>query len=333
METARLTLEAPCKVNLHLRVKGLRPDGYHELESIFLALAFGDTLSFEVRDKPGPVVLSREYRIGRGAGRTGGGPGDTGGGRSGGEAPFPPEKDLVYRAAARFRETTGFDRALEIRLVKRVPLGSGLGGGSSDAAAVLRGLDALAGTALSPAVLSALAESLGSDVPFFLAPGAAFVSGRGERIRPLPVPEKLRVVLVNPGFPSDTPGAFRRLDQDRAERQGLNRAEGAGRDLSVRKREGSGGPEALMAALGDAPGTWPYGNDFLPLFLKGGPGAAAYRDITGGLKALGADFTGLSGSGSTCFGVFTDGGAAEKAARDLSERWNFIEVTFPLQFG
>jgi 4-diphosphocytidyl-2-C-methyl-D-erythritol kinase len=297
MEISGLTLEAPCKINLHLRVKGLRADGYHELESVFLALAFGDTLGFEVLDKPGPVVLSREYRI------------------SGGEPPFPPERDLAYRAAVLFREKTGFDKALGIRLEKRVPLGAGLGGGSSDAAAVLRGLDALAGTALSTEALASMAGTLGSDVPFFLTPGAAVVSGRGERIRPLPVPERLRVVLVNPGFPSDTAGAFLRLARDRA---------GAG--MGVRGPD----PEALTAALGEAPGNWPYGNDFLPLFLKGGPGAAAYRSVIGDLKALGADFTGLSGSGSTCFGIFTDGGTAERALGILSERWNFVELTFPL---
>jgi 4-diphosphocytidyl-2-C-methyl-D-erythritol kinase len=301
MEISGLTLEAPCKINLHLRVKGLRADGYHDLESVFLALAFGDTLRFEVLDKPGPVVLSREYRIPGWEGRL----------------PFPPERDLVYRAAVLFREKTAFDKALEIRLEKRVPLGAGLGGGSSDAAAVLRGLDALAGTALSMEALAFMAGTLGSDVPFFLTPGAAFVSGRGEWIRPLPAPEKLRVVLVNPGFPSDTARAFRRLDRDRAEDAGTGGDRGPA-------------PEALMAALGEAPGGWPYGNDFLPLFLKGGTGAAAYRSIIGDLKALGADFTGLSGSGSTCFGIFTDGGEAERAVRILSEGWDFIELTFPL---
>ncbi|MDR3160449.1 MAG: 4-(cytidine 5'-diphospho)-2-C-methyl-D-erythritol kinase [Spirochaetaceae bacterium] len=317
MKTARLTLAAPCKVNLHLRVKELRADGCHELESIFLALAFGDTLDVEVFDEPGPVVLSREYRIGRGAEGPGGGPGRIGGGA---ELP-PPEKDLAYRAAALFRETTGFEKALALRLVKRVPLGAGLGGGSSDAAAVLRGLDALAGTALSRKALASMAGALGSDVPFFLEPGAAFVSGRGELIRPLPVPEKLRVVLVNPGFPSDTAGAFRRLDRDREERDRRGQAEAAAGGAAA-------DPEALIAALGRDPGSWPYGNDFLPLFLK--EGGEAYRRIIGDLKALGADFAGLSGSGSTCFGIFTGGGSAERAARNLAERWNFIVLTFPL---
>ena len=237
MKTSGLSLEAPCKINLHLRVKGRRADGYHELESIFLALAFGDTLRVEVLEKTGPIVLFREYRI------------------PGGEEtpPLPPERDLIYRAAALFREKTGFEKALRIRLEKRIPLGGGLGGGSSDAAAVLRGLDALAGTALSREALASMAGTLGSDVPFFLAPGAAWVSGRGERIRPLRVPEKLRVVLVNPGFPSDTAAAFRRLDRDRAEADGRT----GGREPD---------PESLTAALGESPGIWPYGNDFCPFF-------------------------------------------------------------------
>jgi 4-diphosphocytidyl-2-C-methyl-D-erythritol kinase len=303
MKASGLILEAPCKVNLHLRVKERRVDGYHELESIFLALAFGDTLRLKALEKPGPIVLSREYRIPGGA--------ET--------PPLPPERDLIYRAAVLFREKTGFDKALRIRLKKRVPLGGGLGGGSSDAAAVLRGLDALAGTALSREALASMAGTLGSDVPFFLAPGAAWVSGRGEQVRPLKVPEKLRVVLVNPGFPSDTARAFRRLDRARGGAAGWTGPGGKDPD-----------PEALMAALGESPGSWPYGNDFLPLFLKGGTRAEAYRRIIGDLKALGADFTGLSGAGSTCFGIFTDGGAAERAVRILSEGWNFIELTFPL---
>jgi 4-diphosphocytidyl-2-C-methyl-D-erythritol kinase len=292
-----LTWEAPAKINLHLRVKGLRADGYHGLESIFLALAWGDTLRIDALKGPGGCELSRNCFCP---------PGDL---------PFPPEQDLAYRAALLFREKTGFDRALRIELDKRIPLGAGLGGGSSDAAAVLLALNRLAGTGLSAAALGALAETLGSDVPFFLSPGTALVYGRGERVIPLDSPRNIRVVLVNPGFSSDTAGAFRLLD---AERDGP-----APEDIPR---------EILVRALSGSPGLWPYGNDFLPLFLEKGKSgeAEAYRGIILSLKALGAEFAGLSGSGSTCFGIFTDGGAADRAVRNLLERWNFVRITFPL---
>ena len=138
-------VEAPCKINLHLRVKERRPDGFHELESVFLALSWGDRLEFELRGEPGRSEIELAGPV----------PGT-----------IPREKNLVYQAAALFRERTGFNRGLRVRLEKRVPLGAGFGGGSSDAAAALRALDTLAGTGLSPEVLGELAGKLGSDVPF-----------------------------------------------------------------------------------------------------------------------------------------------------------------------
>jgi 4-diphosphocytidyl-2-C-methyl-D-erythritol kinase len=291
-----LTREAPGKINVHLRVRGLRADGYHGLESIFLALAWGDTLRFDASHGPGACELHRNCLLPQG------------------ELPFPPEQDLAYRAAVLFRAKTGFDRALRIELDKRIPLGAGLGGGSSDAAAVLLALDQLAGTGLGPAALGALAETLGSDVPFFLSPGAALVYGRGEAVFPLETPQNIRVVLVNPGFPSDTAGAFRLLDRERRQE---------GPDVA---------PESLVKALFGPPALWPYGNDFLPLFWeKGAAGEAeAYRRMILSLKDLGAEFMGLSGSGSTCFGIFTRGSVADQAVQILAEEWNFVKMTFPL---
>jgi 4-diphosphocytidyl-2-C-methyl-D-erythritol kinase len=305
-----LHIEAPCKINLHLHVKDRRSDGYHSLESIFLALDFGDTLHFF----PGSRV--------HGAGDT---MDDTCAVRWDGPAAgpaagagFKPEENIVLKAAALFRARTGFDRPVRVELVKRVPLGGGLGGGSSDAAAVLAALNVLAGTGLSVEALGEMAAELGSDVPFFLAldrSPAALVSGRGERILPIGGPGPLWVVLVNPGFSSPTAAAFRLLDE-------------------------SGGPaasgpsgEALAAALGEAPRDWPYGNDFLPVFLAAGTVRAreAYSGILQDLKALGADFAGLSGAGSTCFGLFTGGDRAFRAEKRLKKRWPFVQLTVPLR--
>jgi 4-diphosphocytidyl-2-C-methyl-D-erythritol kinase len=174
-------IDAPGKINLHLRVRGKRPDGYHDLESIFLALQFGDTLRFSLGDEPGAVQIRGLEEV-------------------------AAEENIICRALALFREVTGFDRGLRVELEKRIPLGGGLGGGSSDGAAALRALNELSGAGFSGARLAEMAAELGSDVPFFLTGGAAWVSGRGDRIRPLPPPPVFPVVLVNPGFPSETAG-------------------------------------------------------------------------------------------------------------------------------
>jgi 4-diphosphocytidyl-2-C-methyl-D-erythritol kinase len=241
------------------------------------------------------------------------------------------EQNLVYRAVSLFRSYTGFSSGVRVVLEKRIPLGSGLGGGSSDAASTLLALDALAGTDLPGETLEEMACRLGSDVPFFLKAGAAWVYGRGDRMRPLKVPEVPAVVLVYPGFPSPTAAAFRLLDEAR----GLLPAgeEGLVREPPRPPAELPSGAVltagAAVKALGRDPRRWPYGNDFLPVFLASAE-RDAYRGMLKDLAALGADFSGLSGAGSTCFGVFQDQGVAEKAVKILSRQWNYVQLTFPL---
>ncbi|MDR1177855.1 MAG: 4-(cytidine 5'-diphospho)-2-C-methyl-D-erythritol kinase [Spirochaetaceae bacterium] len=307
-----LTIEAPCKINLHLRVLGRREDGFHDLESLFLALSWGDTLTFEVKAGEGDceVLMDRE---------------------------LPPGGNLVEKAVWAFREATGFRRSLRIRLVKRLPLGAGLGGGSSDAAAVLKALAILGGIALDKGELNKLALGLGSDVPFFLGTGAAFVSGRGGFLEPVDPPEGIWIVLVKPGFSSSTPGAFALLDRVRAgsAEAGSGRAEaGSGRAEAGNGRAEAGpSREDLVRALGEGPETWPYTNDFLPLFIEHGPPeeGAVYSRLIGDFKRLGAAFAGLSGSGSTCFGVFKEKEAAKRAEKALRSPWNLVKTTFPLR--
>lgn len=281
------TIEAPCKINLHLVIGGKRPDGFHSLESVFASLALADTLVFGYSGKTGECLLSTAWETA--------------------EEPIPPESNLVYKAVSLFREKTGFSRGLSVRLTKRVPSGAGLGGGSSDAASALLALNALAGSRLPADTLAEMASILGSDVPFFLGGGAAFVSGRGEKIERVMPPEGLTVVLVKPPFNSDTSFAYRLIDR--------------ARDLEGRKKE-SVPKEDLIRALGAPPETWPFRNDFLPVFLDSrfseGENAAAYRTILDALRKYGASFAGLSGSGSSCFGIFTSRDRAEKAAGDLA---------------
>jgi 4-diphosphocytidyl-2-C-methyl-D-erythritol kinase len=309
MGRVRCHIKAPAKINLHLRVGGRSADGYHDLESVFVALDFGDSLVFDLPGfgKAGETELSAEMKLPL-------------------EWSVGLEKNLVYRAAALFRERTGFDSPLRIRLEKRIPWGAGLGGGSSDAAAALAALDALAETGLSREALGEMAEELGSDVPFFLgyAGPAALVNGRGERLRPLAFPGGLSVVLVYPGFESGTAGAFRLLDETR------------GADFAGELPAGEDRYRTLAAALEETPAHWRergiFGNDFLPVLLRAGPerDKRAYREILADLDALGADFSGLTGSGSTCFGIFYHQGAAEAAVKALGDKWFFVQPTFSL---
>jgi 4-diphosphocytidyl-2-C-methyl-D-erythritol kinase len=308
---AKLTIAAPAKVNLHLRVKARRPDGFHDLESVFVALAFGDTLYFETlnEDNALEIEMAGDCAL----------PG------------LPTEQNIVFKAISGFRNQTGYVQGLRVRVEKRIPPGGGLGGGSSDAASTLLALNSLAGgRSLDGPSLAALAASLGSDVPFFLTEtGAALVRGRGELIQTLPPPEGLFLVLVNPGFPSETAGAFRLLDEYRA----------AGGPAPDGGEKPDLGPleAAVSRILTNSPRHWPFTNDFLPVFLHDFgqkpykvSEAKAYRSIIGGLRDLGADFAGLSGAGSTCFGVFAQQERAQEAEKVLSGRWNFAKFSFLL---
>lgn len=291
MRTIRV--EAPAKLNIHLAVGISRPDGYHDLESIFIALDFGDTLRFELAGKDGEtgVVMRGEFE------------------------PVPPEENIICRAVSLFREQTGFSSGIRVLVEKRIPPGGGMGGGSSDAAATLGAVNALAGGPVNRTTLAAMGAALGSDVPFFLEQTpAAWVSGRGERIRPIPAPASCYFTLVNPGFSSGTAAAFRLLDEFRG-------------DAGVVGKPGPHETECVNALAGN-PRDWPFANDFLPLFLRDSTAApgAVYRDILAQLRDLGAVFAGLSGSGSTCFGVFPAREPAETAAAALSRRWALVKT-------
>ena len=318
----RIEIEAPAKLNLCLLVGDRRPDGFHGIESLFLALAFGDTLCVETapQDKP-PLDIRTDWQPGgfsfnQNLSRL--------------DEMLPPEKNIVSRAVSLFRSRSGWDVPLAITLEKRIPLGGGLGGGSSDAAAALLALNRLASPGgdglLGGAALAGIGEELGSDVPFFLLgkdAAAAWVSGRGERVRPLALPpgvSGLSFVLVNPGFPSDTADAFRLLDEYRRQ---VPRPQ-----LSI---------ETYLRSFSAQPRRWRFSNDFLPVFAAAsgeknvsGKLGAACREMLGALRDLGAGFAGLSGSGSTCFGVFSDSGKAALARESLLERWPFVIVTFLL---
>ncbi|MDR1836869.1 MAG: 4-(cytidine 5'-diphospho)-2-C-methyl-D-erythritol kinase [Treponema sp.] len=278
----QLTVTAPAKLNLHLAIFDKRSDGLHNLESIILALDFGDILHFEPAEGENRQEIVMEGTAGFG---------------------LPVEKNIIFKALSLFRSKTGFTHGLRIRVEKRIPIGGGLGGGSSDAASTLLVLNKLAGFPLNRDEILEIALGLGSDIPFFIyETGAAFVSGRGENIKPLELPY-ISFVLVNPGFSSDTAAAFKLLDEYRKRRKIVrgNRHLFAGRQKCL------------------------FYNDFLPVFKE--PEKSVYSGIISQLYELGAGFVSLSGTGSTCFGVFKEKPQAEKAAESLrgAGRWSFVE--------
>jgi 4-diphosphocytidyl-2-C-methyl-D-erythritol kinase len=259
-------------VNFGLRVRGRRGDGYHELESVFLPLDLADALELEIDEGAGPeVALALES--------------DDAGVPAGAE-------NLAAAAARRFLAAAGLRARVGVRLRKRIPAGAGLGGGSSDAGAVLRGLAGRFPGALAPAALERLALALGADVPFFLDPRPALVTGVGERREPLAGWPGFHLLLAHPGVPLATARVFAAYDAAPAPTAGPLRP------LVLALRRAPDDAAALAALLA---------NDLEPAARRLAPGLEALR---GALASGGARAVGMSGSGATLFGVFADAGAA-----------------------
>ena len=175
-----LRLRAPAKVNWSLEALGQRPDGYREVRTILQTIAFSDRVTLSPAD-------DLELKLGGDVGALEG---------------HLPDENLAYRAAASLYERTAAQQGVRIELEKRIPVAAGLGGGSSDAAAVLRGLRSLWDLSVSDEELASIAAALGSDLPFFLRGGGALASGRGEEITPLPDGPERGLVL---GWPRPRP--------------------------------------------------------------------------------------------------------------------------------
>jgi len=195
-----VTVFSPAKINLYLAINGRREDGFHDLVSVVAPLSFGDELTASVVERIGDAVFELEC-----------------------DRPDVPRdaSNLVIRAALKFREATGWPtpdgrEAVHFRLKKRIPMGAGLGGGSSNAAAALHALNTLSGNRLTTPALIALAAEVGSDCPLFLHGKPVIMRGRGERIEELPVSAASaltgrRVLLFKPSFGISTPWAYRRM--------------------------------------------------------------------------------------------------------------------------
>lgn len=185
-----LTLSAPAKINLTLDILGLRPDGFHEMNMIMQSVSLQDAVTLTLGAPGGIRSSSNLYFL----------PGDN--------------KNLAVSAALAFRDAAGQTwEDLSIHIHKNIPVCAGTAGGSSDAAAVLRGLNTLTGAGFSPQALAELGASIGSDVPYCVLGGTALAQGRGERLTPLPPLPSCYFVLCKPAFSISTPVLFRAWDK------------------------------------------------------------------------------------------------------------------------
>ena len=187
-----MQLLAPAKINLSFHIKERRADGFHEIETVMAPISLADRITIERAGDEGEIHFSCD------------------------DSSLPVADDnLVVRAAKLFRERTNITSGLTISLEKRIPHGAGLGGGSSDAAGTLLGLNELFEAALEQKELLELAGQLGSDVPFFVVRSAAICRGHGEMVMPIALETKFRLVLLKPDFGVPTPWAYSKWKSSR----------------------------------------------------------------------------------------------------------------------
>lgn len=264
-------MRAPAKLNLSLRIVGRRSDGYHLLDSRVVPIDVFDLLEVRAREAERTWV-----RV------------------SPGIAGLPPRQNLAARAARLFVTSLPFAAVVDIRLIKGIPVGAGLGGGSSDAAAVLLALNRLFRRRLSRAVLARWGLGLGADVPFFVHGSPARVRGVGERIEPRPLRVSGTLVLAFAGFPLATERVYRKYDAS----------------LTT-----SGRVSSIRASIRErAPQQHSFTNDLEAAAMTIHPGVRRLKER---LLALGATGASMTGSGSAVFGRWSHSEHARSAVGEL----------------
>jgi 4-diphosphocytidyl-2-C-methyl-D-erythritol kinase len=258
MTVKQIELTAPAKINLCLRVLGKRPDGYHEILSIMQAVDLCDEISFALVEGDDISIECNDPEIPTGA------------------------DNLISRAFHAMKDRYSFAGGLKVKLLKRIPSGSGLGGGSSDCAAAIRAANKIFGTRLSRRDMSQLGAELGSDVPFFLSSGSAIVRGRGEIVEDVELPLDYGVLIVVPNVAISTDEVYSRL------RLGLTKGNTPD---TLKVSRGKYGLADLTALIG---------NDLEQVVCECCPEVGTIKE---GLSARGLEHVSMSGSGSAVFAV------------------------------
>jgi 4-diphosphocytidyl-2-C-methyl-D-erythritol kinase len=272
------TTNCPAKINLFLKVTGKRPTGYHELESLFAFLDLADVLE---------VKKSTEFSL-----------------KIDGEfAEFVDEKNNLFTKILDFFVAEfAIDKNISIHVTKNIPVGAGLGGGSSNAAFFMKALNEIFSLNLSKEKLQEISLNFGSDIAFLLEDNAAIVKGRGEIIAPFYKFYPIKILLINPKINLSTPAVFKQLNGEFSE--GISTEE-------LQKK-------SVFELIKNFP------NDLTKPAVALAP---TIQEILNELKNAGAEIAKMSGSGSTCFGIFDDDLTLEKAETNLREKFPKFFIT------
>lgn len=258
----QVTIDTPAKINLHLAVGKKREDGYHSITSIFQLISLFDIIHVRRVHKSNYCTINGLHSV-------------------------PSYTNTMYRAYEFFRDSTGLNVGIEINIEKRIPAAAGLGGGSSDAAAVLHGLNILYNTNYSYSQLASIGVKIGSDIPFFCYDWPlALVQGRGEEIERLSNPKTYHGVLIFPNIEIKTEDAYRLLDARR-----INRHQSLYNSTA----------DIIEDYRNNSLGKWRYVNSFSSVMCDEYPSIKAIWEE---LYSLGAPFISLTGSGSALYGLF-----------------------------
>ena len=284
-----ISIQSPAKINLHLKVFEKNTDGYHRVETSMVKTTLFDDIDLNIQDGEGISISVDE--------------------------PFSDlstPDNLAYRAASLFLQATGLKKRISIHIQKRIPLGAGLGGGSSNAGVVLEALNRAFGHPLERTDLMKLGKQLGADVPFFAQPESfALMKGRGDELVESFEFPPLAVLIVYPNIHSSTPKVYQSL----------------GRSLTWTGPSGISGPcNRHIIGWKDAEFLLKLGNDLQEVTESMHPVIAQVRRQ---LKEHGAFFSQMSGSGASVFGLFESDEAAQKAATHFEKDFQ----CFPVQTG
>jgi len=316
VSSKHLTIKAPAKINLYLEVTGRRPDGYHDLLTFMQKLELADTLEITLHEQGEGVEMTSTAK----------------------DLPLD-EGNLAVRAAHAFLNEAGVTAAVDIKLDKQIPIAAGLGGGSSDAAAVLCALNKLTGAPLSQERIQATALTIGADVPFLTSDfAAAWATGVGECLQEASPLAICWIVLVNPGFPVSTKWVFESYGAQLAERldkrngheasplsQTDNLALTTKGNPYILGREKERTIKIEQCQSGDET---PLRNDLELVTLKKYP---ELGEIKNRLLADNASGVLMSGSGPTIFGIFGDEQQARVSYNYFADKYQDVFLTNPLQ--
>ncbi len=266
-----IKISAPAKINLHLQITSKRTDGYHNLVTLFQMVSLYDELEIKVSHEESIDITGR--------------------------FDCAAEDNLIYKAAGIIKRNYGIKHGFKIKCRKNIPPGGGLGGGSSNAAATLLGINLLLDLKIPVPELMSYALELGSDVPFFLGSPAATAHGRGEVLTPIEGREDLSLLLIETSIHSSTGDAFKSLDTEE--------------DIASI-------PEKRLKEiyLSKIPSEWPFFNSFTPYLFRQYP---VFREMIKILNDNGSEFSAITGTGSSVFGVYSNSKLAEISYNSLKK--------------